>query len=63
MMYLILSKKTAVIILILVLFGSSFAIIRSYAGTFFKRDCITVIVDAGHGLPDGGAVGTGGTVE
>ena len=63
MMYLILTKKTAVIILISVLFCSSFAIIRSYAGTFFKRDGITVIVDAGHGLPDGGAVGTGGTVE
>ena len=62
-MYLILTKKSTVIILMLVIFCSSFAIIRSYAGTFFKKDGITVIVDAGHGLPDGGAVGAGGTVE
>jgi len=62
-MYLIFTKKSISAVLILVFFFSFFAIIRSYAGTFFKRDCITVIVDAGHGLPDGGAVGTDGTVE
>ena len=62
-MYLILSKKTAAAILILLFFFSSFAIIRSHTGTFFKDSGITVVVDAGHGLPDGGAVGAGGTVE
>lgn len=33
--------------------------------TFSKgiNDELIVVVDAGHGLPDGGAVGTGGTVE
>ena len=63
MMYLILSKKSVITVLILVIFCSSLAIIRSYAGTIFKKEGITVIVDAGHGLPDGGAVGTSGTVE
>lgn len=31
--------------------------------TFGGRESITVVVDAGHGLPDGGAVGAGGSVE
>ena len=34
-----------------------------YAKTFKTADEILVIVDAGHGLPDGGAVGVGKTVE
>lgn len=38
-------------------------IIIPRAGSLAKKDTITVIVDAGHGLPDGGAVGIGGTVE
>lgn len=63
MMYLILRKKTVFKILILAFFFSSVAIISSHSGRFFKESGITVIVDAGHGLPDGGAVGTDGTVE
>ena len=66
MMYLILSKKKVIGICILLISGllcGSFAAIRSHAGTFIKNGEITVIVDAGHGLPDGGAVGTRGTLE
>lgn len=37
--------------------------ISSYAGTLSEKDTLTVIVDAGHGLPDGGAVGVSGSVE
>ena len=37
--------------------------LSSYAGIFFDDHALSVIVDAGHGLPDGGAVGIGGTVE
>ncbi len=37
--------------------------LSSYAGIFFDDHTLSVIVDAGHGLPDGGAVGIGGTVE
>lgn len=34
-----------------------------YTKTFLPKRNITVIVDAGHGNPDGGAVGVNGTVE
>lgn len=37
--------------------------ISSYAGNFSSKDILTVIVDAGHGIPDGGAVGVSGSVE
>ena len=37
--------------------------ISSYAGNFSSKDTLTVIVDAGHGIPDGGAVGVSGSVE
>ena len=63
MMYLILSKKTVAVIVLFVFFFSSFAIIRSHTGSLSKGGEVTVIVDAGHGLPDGGAVGIGGAVE
>ncbi len=36
--------------------------IASY-GKSSKNGSLRVIVDAGHGLPDGGAVGTGGSIE
>ncbi len=37
--------------------------ISSYASNQLTRHTVTVIVDAGHGLPDGGAVGVSGSVE
>ncbi|MBQ7985910.1 MAG: N-acetylmuramoyl-L-alanine amidase [Clostridia bacterium] len=37
--------------------------ISSYADNFNKGDTLSVIVDAGHGLPDGGAVGVTGSIE
>lgn len=66
MMYLIFSRKKIIVICIFLILGlscGSFVVIRSHAGTFIKNESITVIVDAGHGLPDGGAVGTNGTIE
>ena len=65
-MYFILSKKSAVLMCLFfgvgLLFGS-FLIIRSYAGVGGKAQNTTVIIDAGHGLPDGGAVGVSGIIE
>ena len=66
MMYFVLGKKTAILICIffgLGLLSGSFLIIRSYAGTADKSESLTVIIDAGHGLPDGGAVGINGIIE
>lgn len=66
MMYFILSKKNAVLICIffgLGLFLGSFLLMRSYAGSSNNKENISVIIDAGHGLPDGGAVGVTGIVE
>ena len=34
-----------------------------FSNTFISNDTPVVIIDAGHGLPDGGAVGVNGTVE
>lgn len=66
MMYLILSRKKVIAICIFLMLGIAFGsvmVIIPRAGGFSKTDSITVIVDAGHGLPDGGAVGIGGTIE
>ena len=66
MMYFILSKKNAVLLCLLFgmgLFSGSFLIIRSYAGGGEKQEALSVIIDAGHGLPDGGAVGASGIIE
>lgn len=66
MMYFILSRKNAVLICIffgLGLFLGSFLLIRSYAGSSNSKETVSVIIDAGHGLPDGGAVGVTGIVE
>ena len=66
MMYFILNKKTAVLICLffgLGLFLGSFLLMRSYAGNSYQKDGFSVIIDAGHGLPDGGAVGVTGVVE
>lgn len=66
MMYFILTVKKAAavsLILVFVLLTGSALMIRSRAGIFSAEKGVRVIVDAGHGLPDGGAVGAGGTVE
>lgn len=66
-MYIILSRKKCLIgCLIAGFLGiaiSGVLALSSYAGIFFDDRTLSVIVDAGHGLPDGGAVGAGGTVE
>lgn len=66
MMYFILNKKTALLLCLffgLGLYVGSFLIMRSYAGNIYQKDGFSVIIDAGHGLPDGGAVGITGVVE
>ncbi len=66
-MYIILSRKKCITVCLIAVFLSisAFGIfaLSSYAGTFFDDKSLSIIVDAGHGLPDGGAVGSGGTVE
>lgn len=66
-MFFILDRKKCVLFcLLMVCIGiavGSVMLISTYAGSFFEDHALTVIVDAGHGLPDGGAVGIGGTVE
>ena len=67
MMYIILSRKKCLIGCLIVgllsIAVSGILALSSYAGIFFDDHTLSVIVDAGHGLPDGGAVGIGGTVE
>lgn len=62
MMFIILSKKRLIACLmagfLLFVFGA-----LSYANIFSGGNPLTVIIDAGHGLPDGGCVGANGTVE
>ena len=62
MMYIILSRRKLISCLVAGFLLCAFCVL-SYADTFFESHTLTVIIDAGHGLPDGGAVGTGGTVE
>ncbi len=45
-----------------ILLGTA-VMVSSYAGSLAYKDTLTVIVDAGHGIPDGGAVGVSGSVE
>lgn len=66
-MYIILNRKNCFAAGLIAAFlgvavGCTLAL-SSYAGTFFNDKTLSVVVDAGHGLPDGGAVGVGGTVE
>lgn len=63
MMYIILSKKKCITGCLIVGILSVLLTLPSFAGIFFDDHTLSVIVDAGHGLPDGGAVGTGGTIE
>lgn len=66
-MFFILDRKKCVLFcLVMACIGiavGSLMLISTYAGSFFEKDSLKVVVDAGHGLPDGGAVGVGGTVE
>ncbi len=62
MMYIILSKKKLISCLVAGFLLCAFCVF-SYADTFFDDRTLTVIIDAGHGLPDGGAVGTSGVIE
>ncbi len=62
-MYFILTKKNCFAILLTLVLLPVCAIGISHAGSYFDDRPLTVIVDAGHGLPDGGAVGTLGTIE
>ena len=59
-------RRCAVYCLFMVLVGiltGTLIMISSYADNFNKGDTLSVIVDAGHGLPDGGAVGVTGSIE
>ncbi len=62
-MYFILTKKSCLTILLSIMLLPVCAIGISHAGNYFDEKPLTVIVDPGHGLPDGGAVGIHGTVE
>lgn len=64
--YVLTKRRCMVYCLFMVLIGvltGTFIMISSYAGNSLKSDTLSVIVDAGHGLPDGGAVGITGSVE
>ena len=66
MMYFILSKKHCIIGLLIIccigMAAGCVTAVTSHADKY-TRPQLSVIVDAGHGQPDGGAVGVGGTVE
>lgn len=65
-MYIIGTRKQVVWGLILAIVGVATGAALHYAPeskTFHPGNQITVVVDAGHGSPDGGTVGTAGTVE
>lgn len=65
-MYLIWKRKNILWSIIFSIVGLSIGLFikfSPYAKTFGSGDTKTVIIDAGHGLPDGGAVGINGTVE
>lgn len=52
----------AALLLILVVFTSAYEINQVFKNTGVK-ECKTVIIDPGHGEPDGGAVGADGVIE
>lgn len=66
-MYIFLNRKKIITgCLISAFLGTAVGVIlvfSSYADTSHQNKPLSVIVDAGHGLPDGGAVGINGTVE
>ena len=57
-------RKLVVFILFIALFSVSLAVYKNDESAVFSGEITKVIVlDAGHGLPDGGAVGMRGTIE
>lgn len=65
-MYIILKKQQLLWGIIFTITGiaiGTFAKFSSYSKTFIPGGNVTIIVDAGHGMPDGGAVGVNGTIE
>ena len=66
MMYFILRKKHCIIGLLVIccigMAAGCLSVVTSHADKR-TRPQLSIIVDAGHGLPDGGAVGANGTVE
>lgn len=66
MMYFILRKKHCIIgLLVICCIGMAAGCLSAVTSHADKRTRpqLSIIVDAGHGLPDGGAVGANGTVE
>ncbi len=66
MMFFIVTKKNILISCISLFLGAVFGSIilsSTHAGLTKAGNNLTVLVDAGHGLPDGGAIGINGTVE
>lgn len=63
----LLSKRTLIFSAAVLIFLSAAVLILIFGGyaksVFGTEKNITVIIDAGHGTPDGGAVGIGGTLE
>lgn len=65
-MYLIWSRKNVLWAVVLAAVGLAAGLFLKFSpdlNTFGGKMPLTVIVDAGHGMPDGGAVGVNGTVE
>lgn len=65
-MYLVWRRKHLIWCVIFCAVGIAAGFAASFQGeksTSFSGGVDRVIIDAGHGLPDGGAVGSGGTVE
>lgn len=65
-MFFVFTRKNMLWGVIFAVVGLSLGILikfSPYARTFLSDNSMCVIVDPGHGIPDGGAVGAGGTVE
>jgi len=65
-MYLIIKRRHILWGIIFFIIGSAIGIFiefSPYSKTFISNDKPAIIIDAGHGMPDGGAVGINGTVE
>lgn len=65
-MYIVHSKKRIIWVIVVALIGISVGLLIKnplYLGAFSNSHNLTIIIDAGHGIPDGGAVGINGTIE
>jgi len=66
MMFFIVNKNNIMIVCVSLFLGvlAGFLMLsNSHATIFNNGNTPTIIIDAGHGIPDGGAVGTNGTIE